>query len=364
MKKIILIIFLLLAGTMQAQLLDVFSKPKIVNTTWYSLDLDGSTEYASKTSPLGLDLNSANYLSGDNTAFTTTVGDWVDNGDVSSSIASSSLQMVASGATSSDYISLAQTYLSSSWVDGLNYTIQLSAKSAASSGFTVYVGTHLVATFTTTTSAVIKAITFTYDNSWGTEIRIYPLVADTYTFDNVDVSEAYDLSIEGWFKTNNKSLRQGLFDFSDGKYYLGLRSGVLRFTVWDSPSSFNIYGDAPVDSVWTQFKLKHNRASGFVSTGYTNYTDSTSLAGYKPPSISKFSIGVESVTNYFNGQIGKITITRTNGLGEVTGTSIYDWSGDASTFLKDKGTLGNDLTGTNITTDDVNSWTSNYTEAK
>ena len=501
MKRIILIIFL--ATTMQAQswLLTMGSNPRNVST-WYSLDLDGSTEYASKTSPSGLDLNSANYLSGDNTTFTTTVGDWVDNGDVSSSIASNKMQVVATGTISSDYISLPQTAFSTTFVHEHNYTVQAGVKSdgvlgsdlvvngsfssnsdwgtlggsstisggvlnanvtayqvAAAQfitglttgdnanvtldvtvtsgtlrvrfGTTIYetvtssnsysvncssipsnqlnvqgspdfvgtidnivvkkrtyssikigCGNSLSSALTTTGTEATKAYTFTYDSTGygatGNPIKIFPQANDTYTLDNIDISEAYDLSIEGWFKTTDDgALITIISQFTGtnattglGWYLYKAADNKLLFghAVQDAVVHRSISNAVVNDGAWHKYIVSITRTSQSLSLDGTLQTGGVAETySYKkynseqPLTIGRYSNGVFS---YWLDNLGKITITRTNGLGEVTGTSIYDWSGDASTFLKDKGTLGNHLTGTNITTDDVNSWTSNYTEAK
>ena len=107
-----------------------------------------------------------------------------------------------------------------------------------------------------------------------------------------------------------------------------------------------------------------NRAVFFSDTAETRIEK---LLQDAPPPIKGHvtNIGNESSSNYWDGQIGRMSFTRTDGLGETTGYSYYDWSGDNTTFLNDKGTSGNDLTGVNMLyNDEVTFWKKNYTEQK
>ena len=108
MKKIFLVILFLsfnLYG--QSNIIKMFDdKPKFQRG--YAVDLDGTTEYMSKSSPTKLDLNGDERITtATNRTFETTVGDWVAVGSASIDTSSAqkqsgvkSLKIVTSGAWS------------------------------------------------------------------------------------------------------------------------------------------------------------------------------------------------------------------------------------------------------------------------
>lgn len=338
--------------------------------SWYAIDLDGSTEYAYINSPSGLDLNGANLVSGDNSTFTSTVGDWVG------------LDSISGGkGYFSGTVSLALSDLASTFIVGHNYTIQLGALSLASSALKFKVGIDSTSE-STTGSEVIYAYTFTYHS--GDSIQLIGNGADTYTIDNVDVSEAYDLEIEGWFNSDAQDTELQPFfhlgDFINTRLDLFIlnNSNILSPYIGNGTIGWNsAYLSTPVIyefGVWQNWKITFDRV-GLIrifnqGAQVAVLTPSVSVStfgrlDYGSVSGSQLQIGYYNSARYFNGSIGKTTITRTNGLGETVGTSIYDWKGtDLATMLQDKGTNGNDLTGANVTTDDQTEWTPSYTEQK
>ena len=213
-------------------------------------------------------------------------------------------------------------------------------------------------TISTTGTEATYAYTFTYDSTGygatGNPIKIFPQANDTYTFDNVDVSEAYDLSIEGWVKANSLSGYYGITGRYNGiveGFDLGVFNGVPTMGLRTSTGFAAAFGGTLISTDWTYIEAFINRVGN--KTVYANgsliNTESIANLGRVRTDLS-LVVGTRasiSPANLWDGQIGKITFTRTNGLGEVTGTSIFDWKGDASTYPDDKGTLGNDLIGYN-----------------
>ena len=136
MKKLFLILFLPIILNAQSILLWNGSE-----SSYYAIDLDGSTEYAYINNPTGLDLNSPNYVADSNSIFTGTVtSDWTANGNVSISFPSNNMQFVNTTSTSSDYVALSQDNLTSTLENGKNYTVQFDASSVGSSDLAVKVG--------------------------------------------------------------------------------------------------------------------------------------------------------------------------------------------------------------------------------
>lgn len=190
-------------------------------------------------------------------------------------------------------------------------------------------------------------------------LKIYPLSNDTLTVDNVDVSEAYDLEIEGWVNTTDSTLTQRILSFGNS---ISNRVEILvegsaggKITFYSNlDGSFNnkITTNKINKNKWT--KLNITIKQGNASISFNNITTNFTLSNLMPTSFNSLYIGRSGwgANSYFNGQIGWIKLTRTDGLGNVTGYSYYNWQGDAA-FLTDKGTSSNDLTGVDLTTADI-----------
>lgn len=334
MKKL-LIIILFISLLIRGQNLLLFDKTNPL----YALDLDGSTEYTYVNNPSGLDLNSANYLSGDNTAFTTTVGNWVG------------LTQTSGKATFSSNATLATSNLSTQFISGHNYTIQLKAKSGSSSALKIKCGTDSTSVNTTTTETTY-AFTFTYHS--GSQIELKGNGTDTYTVDDVDVSEAYDLEINSYFKFTSDIGYQILFKVEKSGAYIMYQTSetVINSIMYD--------GGIFVQKTLNLNKNNWNRLKTTIKPNslITDYNGSISTTNFskqrrKIYTSSKLIIGSSNGTvQWANGQIGWIKFTRKNGLGTIVNETLYDWKGDANNFLKDKkGT--NHLTGVNVTLPDV-----------
>ena len=475
MKK--LLILLLFSTVLNAQLLTLFDDDVM---SYFALDMDGSTEYAYINNPTGLDLNSANYLSGadddftavyesdfssgtdswatilgtttgnidgahgyndclvnvagasgsliyrnigvsqtvgsilifqfmyyiPNTASTTHIeirqsssnilktiavikGSWqqinesvtlVDantqfrfnlNNEVNTdsvyfraitvSINNwSGLTYTSGKATFSNTASISHSNLSTSFVSGKNYTVQLKASSLASSNLKIKVGSDST-TLTTTGTETTKAWTFNYTD--GDEIQLIGNGTDTYTIDDVDVSERRDISYDGYVKfTDVTGLQRVLSNRTSNlgfEIYTANASEVLTLFVGGGASSVTptiTYNLA--DNTWHHYviSISGNTITSMVDNSARSMSGS-SIANVGAIRSTNLSFGaISTPANYLGGEIGIQTITIGNN------TSIYDWDGTSDTFLDDKGTNGNDLTGVNITTDDVVEYKGGYSE--
>lgn len=186
-------------------------------------------------------------------------------------------------------------------------------------------------------------------------LQIFPLSNDTYTFDDVDVSEAYDLEIEGWFLNKNDGGYARLITISDGTT-TGTSTGLVitkddanKIEVYtyqsDGGSAHNAKSTTTVaDSLWHSFKF--NITHSMLTLELDDVLEDTNTIDmWNINNSFPLKIGIHPTTtaHYWDGQIGRISFTRTNGLGATTGYSYFDWSGTTDTYIDDKGTSGNDL---------------------
>ena len=480
MKKLLLIF--LIPFVIKAQLLTLFSDDVI---NYFALDLDGSTEYAYINNPTGLDLNSANYLSGANSDFTATyisdfssgVDGWTDynstlkhystdynsvgrincildsvtaisgitlkvlptplvasntynisflyyipsanttldgivvefRGGATLTLTSdevteidnwalASINFTATGnhvdvrlkpqnttvgdifyadsiiitptnwqgltytgtkATFSGTAKIPLSALSTAFESGKNYTVQLKASSLASSDLKVKVGNDST-THTTTGTEATKAWTFTYTG--GDTLYLIGNGTDTYTIDDVDVSERRDASYDGYVKlTDVTGLQRILSNRSSNlgfEIYTANASEVLTLFVGGGASSVTpTITYTLTDNTWCHYVIS---ISGNTITanmdGVSKSLSSSSIATVGAIRSTNLSFGaISTPANYLNGELGLQTIT------VGTSTSIYDWSGNSDTFLDDKGDQNNDLTGVNVVTpDDVEIYKGTY----
>ena len=130
MKKILLALFLTVPLLAQSNLPKLLQRHPV---SGQSVNLDGSSEYASKSSPVNLDLNGSEYISNSrNTGFETTGTDWAGNGnhslarsttDKKTGTYSLAVTSSAAGDATTNYASLASTNFSSI-VSGKKYTLE------------------------------------------------------------------------------------------------------------------------------------------------------------------------------------------------------------------------------------------------
>jgi len=372
MKKLLLILFLPIILNAQSILLwDGSESP------YYAIDLDGSTEYAYIDNPTGLDLNSPNYVADSNSIFTGTVtSDWLANGNVSISFPSDKMQFVNTTSTSSDYVALSQDNLTSPLENGKNYTVQFDASSVGSSDLAVKVGNSADTISTTGTNATY-AYTFKYDttgnNGSTPSIQFLPQANDTYTVDNVDVSERYNMDIAWWLDVDSLWSYHSVIDFGNNDNGIRLLFGGdsrLRIMLDDGdgittdrldstpnyPWSINTWYSADISFDMLNENMTYTRDNNILAT--VPFSDIGAVRDYTTLGIG---IAANGTIWFLKGQIGNITFTRKNGLGETVNTSIYNWKGDASTFLDDKGSGSNDLIGVNLTVDDIVKYKGGYT---
>lgn len=144
-------------------------------------------------------LNAANSLTGatvgdvvylDDVVLTPT--DYVENGSVVITFVDSQMVITASGHTAADYVSLAQSNLSSLLEHGSDYYISFDVSSSASSDIRFKVGNDS-SDVSTTTSLVTNNWIVTYDSTGygatGNPLQLLPQVDDTYTVDNISIKK-------------------------------------------------------------------------------------------------------------------------------------------------------------------------------
>ncbi len=202
------------------------------------------------------------------------------------------------------------------------------------------------------------------------------VVNDTIRFDEVDLSEAYDITILYWAKSNSSG-EEFVLDYANAGTTLGY---VARMTA-GGEARFNLYPDHTAvssttldDNVWHLVAFTIDRAGNLqiyidgISEG--SGTDITELIRISFTSETFFLGGING-SNSFDGLIGETQIIRGQILtasqiltafqrGQAgkhfleTGNEVawYKFKGsDNATFLSDE-TGNNDLTGTNVTQSD------------
>lgn len=358
--------------------------------------LDGSADYASKASPVNLDMNGAERIAdSDDRTFESDAGNWTDEGNhvfsrtTSNPLVGTGSGLIAAsgvGDRTTNYIELASSRFTTLEA-GKKYTIELLANSdTATTTITLALGTAgqtaVSGTLSTTpgtgTKVVFNFLAASADVSVG--LRIYASKAANVRIDSVSLTEAYDFTILHWFKSSYTGADQRIIRLRHASLAQGMltqlqTTGVVIASLEsDGVSAVNITsGAGNADGTWRLGVLSASR----VGSGQWYINGVASSSAVSITSLGKIitfltlHVGWNTAAAYFNGQIGETQIIRgyamtaaqilqiyqTTGIlkaydatafPNATVVAHYRWKGNSDTlFLKDE-TGYNNLTGTSI----------------
>ena len=267
---------------------------------------------------------------------------------------------------------------------GKKYTFQMEAQSTDSGSVTLAIGdsSWSLGVINDDASAVyVKNFEWDTTGNPTPDIKLYSSQPDTIFIDEVDISEAYDATMQGWFNQGASATafivgnRSTAATTKGWAYYLAT-SGDFVVYIDDSLGNKiqDIYNTNLAFSTW------HHWANTFDRTGYSKIyingalTDSIDITAFGTVrSYHPLNVGLFPTTAnyYFNGYIGETQIVRGYALtaaeilanynlgikgkpmqSSYLGGDIISWwkfaGNDDATFLQDE-QGNNDLTGTNMT---------------
>jgi len=371
----------------------------------YALNLNGTNQYLSKSSPSKLDLNGVSMLDnatdGTMEAETTT---WTQPGGETPTgnhvvlgtsteqykYGSKSLKTQSTGAgdNSANYFGLP----ADSWgtvVAGNKYTVEFWIRAnTAGTTVTCYIGTGQYKTSAALVAETWTKFTFNFlatSNEVGKAVRLYYNQADIAYIDGFEIAQKYDLVICATVKPTNPMV-------NDYPYILttGFESQTNGYAVTYNKSSGKLqvglstktaaadgdYLSLPSTSAIAQRYNKHTVMSIINATGtMRGYVDNVAVTadtdistygicrnssdlfiGQKHSGTQKWSglIALMQIIRFDNILLSNfVATTHKNGTTPTGGgaevVASYDWKGDSTTFDDDKTGTGNNLTGTNIT---------------
>jgi len=229
--------------------------------------------------------------------------------------------------------------------------------------------------------------TLVWNFEWDTtgnptpDLQMYLNQPDTVYIDNMDVSQAYDFAVIGWFNPANVATTYRLFSYRslselaqwDFYYASGDLRAFINGTTYN-PSSTN----DPVLNQWDLFYLSIDRTDSMYFDLYPrtgNGWDITEIGTIRS-SITPLQIGAFNNASEFNGLIGELQFIRFDNIedagfgdsdvltnynngtkgknmtGSYTGGTIvgwWKWKGNTNALFLGDETTNNDLTGVNAT---------------
>ena len=231
MKKILLLLFLFVGFVNAQNLLKVVDKPKYARGS--AIDLDGSTEYMSKSPPVNLNLNGTERITAtDDRTFETTKGTWADNGnhsavrsttDKKTGTASLAMTSTAVGDVTTNFISLPSTSFTALQQDANSiyekYTLEMWAR-----GTGIVSETDLLAGWNFTSGwSTSGPATISDSNTFVTTA-----LAGIYkTSGNMTIGVTYKLTISGTVSAGSLNIR----DAGTTTIY-GIVSGTFNTTIY------------------------------------------------------------------------------------------------------------------------------------
>ena len=309
----------------------------------YVAQLNGSTQYFSKTSPVNMDLNGAERIpSAQNRDFdsTTTIGGWfaVGNHSISRVTTDSysspgSLQIVSTGAGDggSHYITLFSASFNP-FVVGEKYTVQVRARATLSNtkltfqhgGIAGQTG-NLSNTPGTFTLAVFNGAP-----PASTSLRLYLSQADTVYLDAVSLTQAYDgvASLEAKTTGGSTQTLAGSSKSNGSRLRIWQNTATASVTLTDGTTSVTATNSATVndgrdhqwDVTWSRTGNLTLYIDGVAGTGQ-------SITGVGAVTVDTLWIGRDEAGNSFTGTIGEKLRVRYPSLP----TNIATWIAFANT---------------------------------
>lgn len=292
----------------------------------FAVDLDGSAQYMSKTSPVGFDLNGANRIVtiANNSTFEDAT-DWGDNGthaidtvQTSPIVGSASGRIISSGAgdAATNYVSLIATPYYTKPIAGLKYSAEFKTDAVffeANDSLYINVGTQSFG-FVLSETATLQ--TFNFEAIAGdTVLKMYLNTADTVLIDSWVLSEAYDLTVMAWVKftvSTNRSLL--VTNNGSGIRVYGDAAGKLVFFPDASVNTafFRYNNTALNDGAWHLISWVNDRAD-FIDAYLDGVIDNGAQVGdgtFVGKGTAKTSLYVGKLYSNWQGLIGEIQVIR------------------------------------------------------
>jgi hypothetical protein len=375
-------------ATIQMETVSVGQNPYTMQTAAMAVDLDGSTEYASKTSPLNLDMNGAEICT--NIGFETNLIGWTSEGNHTGTRITSDFhggvacaEIVATGAGTPFTNDFRFALPAGTDLTGKKFTLEVWAKSVSgNTSMTMRVNGYSVG-YQQTQTITGSWVKYVFNGEFaagvvGTSghILFYIAGAGTFRTDDVSITVAHDFTVLMQVKSawNVASSNDGLA-LSNSIFSLGLgyQTKNVRFSIGGG-MDVN-YGAVVNDSEWHLIGVACNRTVGayLIRDGVMGSVEAGLVLGGKLSGITTQYVGrYAGMTNPFPGQIGEIQIVRGYAMTAAQIDNIYNttgilkaydsvnfpgaevvahyrWKGTSDTeFLKDE-TGYNNLTGTNVT---------------
>ena len=396
MKQLLLIFFI--ATTLFGQLLI----PNRNSRSW-AVNLDGTTEYMSKSSPTKLDLNGDERITtATNRTFETTVGDWVAVGSASIDTSSAqkqagakSLKIITSGSWSGAQLPYSAFTALQQDANGIyeKYTLEFWVYNESADTVQAIIGDKSIKRNIPATTWTKFVYNFqTTANTINQSIQIlFKTTGKTNYVDNVSLAKVYDAVFFIWCFSNSLTQQTVMTNQNDvnpnnpGYSFTNYASSpnlfwrfVLISTGGSSQYAF-VYYLAPPNEIITLVAVTINRTGNMIL-----YKDMVSM---RTTSVSE--VGNTNNTNAIrfgaefdngrklSGQLGEVQITRFTDISQsnvntTTLTQAYklgipkSWIGGGAEvvahykfrgasdgdMLQDISGNGNDLTGTNVSTTD------------
>lgn len=361
----------------------------------YAVDLNGSDEYMKNESPVNLDLNDTNRIALQaDIDFEDSLGNWtgagnhsIDTTSVDPLTGSYSGEIISTGAgdVTTNYAELDNAFYTVPEA-GKKYTFQFEAiapDTVAGDSVYVYFGVHSAGFILTEAK---QTLVTNFEAAAGdTLLFVYLNTADTIRIDEVDLSEAFDMTWQGWINNKSTILARWLDTRGDNNegWDLVFNGGSdFRVLIVDAQGLTNdlVYAPNLNDSTWHHLAVTYEHIN--TDTSISIFLDGVLVNELASPNIlgvirntDPFTIGIFSGlgSSWFNGSIGEVQIIRgiltdaqileakergekgknfLSGYSGLTIISHWKFGGNSNAdFLSDE-TGNNDLTGVNVTQSD------------
>jgi hypothetical protein len=344
MRQLIALIFL--AVPLCAQTGDVALDALTARKSLYATQLNGSTQYWSRATPTGMDLNGAETIT--NTGFEVNTTGWAQVGAGTKSIArvttqahtgSASLQILFNsppslftGVTASDTLKLTgtQKVTGECWVKtaATDSTSSVQIRIVAPDGSTsIALGGNVAITRDTWTKVVFNG-TLTGAQGAGVRFRIAKQnagVTDTMWVDDVSLTQAYDAVVMAVVRpslasgTSKMMVDQSSAGGGDPRciFYLNATTELLSALVSDGVTTItNVAGGSSlVDGSWHGVALTLDRTGNLVKYVDATATGNSSIAAVGKVTFTTVNVGVNGAgAAFFPGSIGPVQVIRFDAL--------------------------------------------------
>jgi hypothetical protein len=391
MRQLIALIFL--AVPLVAQTGDVALDALTARKSLYATLLNGTTQYWSRATPTGMDLNGPEKITNTSTSgFVDSVGAWANlvgstatisrtTVDKRSGAASGLIKTTGAGDTTTNFVYIPASSFGGALIAGLKYTLEVWARSGtATSTLTANLGTQSATSgnLSTTFGSFTKVVWNLTANGGEDTLKLYANKAiDSLYVDDVSLTQAYDAVVMAVVKPSLASgTSKMIVDQSSAGggnpraiLYLNATTELLSSLVSDGVTTItNVTGGSSlVDGSWHTVALTLDRSGNLIKYVDATATGNSSIAAVGKVTFTTVNIGVNGAgATFFPGSIGPVQVIRFDALpSDIASTIAYvnatwrrrgfpkSYTGgtvvldvDWKTGGLDKSNSGNHLTGT------------------